>query len=324
MPLKNYGVLKARPIATMNSKDYGHLEIHLKADGKIDYRIALNVRSASIPPELRYIIHKDFIHPIVEEMDLVNLKEGITSKDDNPAIGIDYIRSNIFNYRKMKTASTISEGDNELYDIVDLYVERAMRTDDAMIYAFGEYWGPEPKTDAYFGFNPGRGIHDIHMNQGNAGRWVRDNGTFQDGAMLIHFPSLNQWTAFFTAFQSQSFYTDDDGNAINVEIDDVNAVVIIGALLNPSTGSQRISILNRVPRTVDLNGWKLTGMRDKAINLRGSIKPGEYLEVDVRRGALNLPDTGGTITLFDEEGAKIHGASYTTPDYAKKDHIRVF
>ena len=35
------------------------------------------------------------------------------------------------------------------------------------MYAFGERWGPEShKADQYFGFVPGNGVHDIHMNQG--------------------------------------------------------------------------------------------------------------------------------------------------------------
>ncbi|MCL2825404.1 MAG: DUF2278 family protein [Polyangiaceae bacterium] len=323
MPLKNYGLLKARPIDTKNSKDHGHLEIHLKADGDVDYRIALNVRSAATPSELYYLIHKDFVHPIVDDMGLENLKEGITSKSENPAIGIDYIRSNIFNVSKMKLAGTISQGDNELFDIVQLYVERAMKC-DAMIYAFGQYWGPENKKDDYFGFLPGRGIHDIHMNQGNAGNWAKDNGTYQDGALLIHFPLLKQWVSIFTAFQSQSFYTDDNGDVIDVAQDDVHAVVIVGALLNPSSGNQRVYLLNRVPRTIDINGWKLAGMKGNQLKLSGSMQPGEYLEVDVKKGALSLPSGGGVITLFDKSGAKIHGASYATPAYAMKDHIKVF
>ena len=58
--------------------------------------------------------------------------------------------------------------DNDLNEKIDAYVQRAMSDEDAMIYAFGETWGPENnKADKYFGFKPGRGIHDIHFNQGN-------------------------------------------------------------------------------------------------------------------------------------------------------------
>ena len=49
------------------------------------------------------------------------------------------------------------------------------------------------------------------MNQGNDGKYKKDNGVFQDGALIIAYPS-DKWIAFFFAFQSQSFDTDDKGN----------------------------------------------------------------------------------------------------------------
>jgi uncharacterized protein YukJ len=60
-------------------------------------------------------------------------------------------------------------------------------------------------------FTPGNGIHDIHMNQGNSGKWKRDNGVYQDGAIFIEYPR-DKWRAFFFAFQSQTFDTDNNGN----------------------------------------------------------------------------------------------------------------
>ena len=39
--------------------------------------------------------------------------------------------------------------------------------------------------DKIFGFLPGNGIHDIHMNQGNSSRFVRDDGVWQDGGLLM-------------------------------------------------------------------------------------------------------------------------------------------
>jgi uncharacterized protein YukJ len=60
-----------------------------------------------------------------------------------------------------------------------------------MVYAFGERWGPEPDNrDQYFGFKPGNGIHDIHMNQGNSEEFMKNDGVWQDGGMLLHFPLM--------------------------------------------------------------------------------------------------------------------------------------
>ena len=321
MPLESYGVLKAKPIRMVLAPKGTHLEIHLKA-GEQDYRVALNVKSQSTPAELRYLIHKDFVHPFVTG--LAGLKEGLTSKEENPSIALDYIRSNIFNHKKMKTAPGISEGDNELSDTIQLYVERAIKDNTAEIYAFGEYWGPSEKADTCFGFHPGQGVHDIHMNQGSAGKWARDNGTYQDGALLIHYPGTNQWSAIFTAFQAQSFHTDDSGNVLEVEQDDENKIYIISCLLNPQEGKRKITLLNRKNQDVAINGWQLAGQKGEALLLEGVIQPGEFKTLEVSDDIPRIPEEGGTISLIDNSGVKIHGVSYTTPDYAKKGYIKVF
>lgn len=44
--------------------------------------------------------------------------------------------------------------------------------EEALVYAWGRHWGPESTPDEYFGFVPGRGQHDIHMNQGTALRYT--------------------------------------------------------------------------------------------------------------------------------------------------------
>jgi len=59
----------------------------------------------------------------------------------------------------------------------------------------------------------GNGIHDIHMNQGNGGQYANDNGTYQDGALIIESPD-STCQVFFIAFQSQTFQTDDNGNPV--------------------------------------------------------------------------------------------------------------
>lgn len=52
------------------------------------------------------------------------------------------------------------------------------------------------------------------MNQGNVGQWKRDNGIWQDGGILIHFEQEDKWVGIFLAFQSQSWCTDENGDAI--------------------------------------------------------------------------------------------------------------
>ena len=81
-------------------------------------------------------------------------------------------------------AADVAPGpDNDLNEKLDAYVQRAMADELAMVYAFGEPWGAErTRPMIIFGFLPGNGIHDIHMNQGNPrGRFFSDNGPWQDG-----------------------------------------------------------------------------------------------------------------------------------------------
>jgi hypothetical protein len=197
----------------------------------------------------------------------------------------------------------------------------------ALVYAFGQRWGPEAARDKYFGFLPGNGIHDIHMNQGNVGRFVDDDGVWQDGGLLIQFPDQRQWTAVFLRFQSQSWHTDDRTGHAAASIDDPSQppgpglptpddphglVRIVAALVNPidSPEIERVLILNRAPHDVDVNGWALLDTNRAPLALSGVMNPGETRIVSVER-PFALSNKGGTISLVDEASRKVDGVSYT-------------
>jgi uncharacterized protein YukJ len=73
--------------------------------------------------------------------------------------------------------ATAPGSDNDLADKLDRFVARAAADPAARVCAFGQRWGPEQGTpDEVFGFAPGNGIHDIHMNQGNSQQFRRDDG----------------------------------------------------------------------------------------------------------------------------------------------------
>ena len=67
---------------------------------------------------------------------------------------------------------------------------------------------PEHQKNQYFHFTPGRGLHDLHMNQGSPQPHARDDGVWLDGGLFVRFPGAAT-VAFFFAFQSQSWQTDD-------------------------------------------------------------------------------------------------------------------
>jgi uncharacterized protein YukJ len=119
--------------------------------------------------------------------DLKELSAGFTTIDRVPGgLALDYIRANLFAPDKMFALPfDVPGSDNDLNEKIDYHVQRALAEEDAMIYAFGERWGSEPNTrDKYFGFKPGNGIHDIHMNQGSAEEFKKYNGVWQDGGII--------------------------------------------------------------------------------------------------------------------------------------------
>lgn len=65
--------------------------------------------------------------------------------------------------------------DNDLNNFIEKYMFKVIR-ENATVYIYGSKFGPENKKDKIFGFKPTNGMHNIHMNQGNSGRWKKDNG----------------------------------------------------------------------------------------------------------------------------------------------------
>jgi hypothetical protein len=230
--------------------------------------------------------------------------------------------------------------DNDLNEKLDHYVQRALADEEAVVYAFGEPWGPEAnKPDKYFGFRPGRGIHDIHMNQGNpappAGRaqWFADNGPWQDGGLVFQFPRQGQWVAVLLKFQSQAWHTDDRtgkplaAGELGEEPPPVHhipphmpptraqpdgLVRIVAALVNDvaSPEQETVTLLNTADRAIDLQGWALADKMKHRMPLSGTIGKGGTLTISVEK-PLELSNRGGIISLLDERGVKVHGVAYT-------------
>ncbi|SDN33677.1 Uncharacterized protein YukJ [Paenibacillus sp. yr247] len=215
MPIHSYGVLKCKAIdRRLGTNENPHFQVHVTSNNE-HFRIAINVKSQLSPSELLYCTIEHFQHVITAE--LPALPFGFTPLLSKPGHALDYIRSKLFDRRDMvPLAFDIPGRNNDLNEKLDSNIKRAMETEDAVLYAFGERWGPEHgKADKIFGFKLGNGIHDIHMNQGNSGSFTKDDGVYQDGGLLIHFPSEDRWFAVFLAFQSQSWHTDDrSGHAI--------------------------------------------------------------------------------------------------------------
>jgi len=165
------------------------------------------------------------------------------------------------------------------------------------------------------------------MNQGNVGQFVNDDGVYQDGGLLLHFPDQQQWTGAFMKFQSQAWHTDDvTGHRIGspspsptplpsptpTHEEPTGLLRIVAALVN-STQSPEIelvTLINTAPHEVSLDGWALLDTQKKRLTLSGPISSGGTRVVTIQP-PLALSNQGGVITLLDDNGLKVDGVSYT-------------
>ncbi|BBC31972.1 hypothetical protein SGFS_032660 [Streptomyces graminofaciens] len=336
MPLQSYGVLVARAVDTRREPrdDTPHYQIHLTDDQGTHYRASVNVKSQERPSELLYLVDEDFGHPVVTRLD--GLGSGWNALPPGPGgPNLDFVRGNLFDPAKMRTLPPHKEGaDNDLADIFDHYVNRAVADPTARLYLFGERFGPEPGIkDKVFGFLPGNGVHDIHMNQGNVGRFKKDDGVWQDGGLLIHFPDTDRWVGVFLAFQSQAWHTDDTtghtlpGGEPRPEQPGEQPVRIVAALVNPrgpAPERETVTLVNASPDPVDLTGWRILDTLGNAAPVtQGPLAAGASLLVPLSNGA-QLGNSGGRITLVDAGGLKVDGVSYTAQQAAREAWTVVF
>ncbi|MBG9468676.1 hypothetical protein ABE55_19420 [Bacillus thuringiensis] len=212
----NYGVLIGKvedthPDRNANNHHNPHYEVKVKTEQNKEYSVKINVRSKEAnSPDLLYYADEDFnaksitILPKMEsDFHKIDYHQGI-----NPDIALDYIRGNLFDPHKMQVVSFNKPGENnDLNEFIDKNMKKAKELNDsAIIYVYGTTF-------------PG-GIDNIHMMQGNSEIEVKENGTWHDGGFLLHFPTENKWVAYFLAFQSQSWCTDENGMPMPDSVDE--------------------------------------------------------------------------------------------------------
>jgi len=331
VPIHSYGVLKGRAVArVIEHDDRPHYQLHVRA-ARTDLRVAVSVRSRhNDAPELLFYVAENFRHPLTHL--LPDLPEGFhTLARQRGGLALDYIRCNLFDRQKMiRLPFDLPGEENDLNEKMEMYVRRALGNAGAVLYAFGSRWGPEiGRADEVFGFRPGNGIHNVHMNQGNPlDDHCADNGTYQDGALLLHYPARDRWIAIFLAFQTQAWHTSDrTGSPLmkrggNPEY----CVRIVAALVNPKgddTGRETVTLLNTTARPVDLRGWSLADRWKHRAPLTGVLPPAEAITVTLPPGVA-LGNEGGLITLLDPRGRKVHGVAYTRHQAQEPGRLIVF
>jgi uncharacterized protein YukJ len=320
MPLDNYGVWKAHPISyevERRGTRTPHLTLYFRDNGGPDYRAAINIKSGDQQESrLVYWVNEDMSgHPLVGG--LSKLKTGFERLDDKEpergGLRLDYIRGNLFDVNTGRVLEHDITGPNN--DIIDVLVPKVQQAinEGAVVYIFGER------------FDTNNGIHNVHMNQGNIRRYSGDDGVFQDGAFLFHFPETHKWVGIFLAFASQAVHTSENGgHAISrVTWKDLlpgdlveNSVAIHKAVVGPfgqgEDKKQSVILANLTNRKISLVRWRIRNSRwEQEVLPRNAALGAKATEVI---GVPNCPlsTDGDTITLLDRDGLKVAGVSYNS------------
>ena len=173
-----------------------HYEIWVKADR--DYRIAVNVRSVDGSNVLAFF-DPDFTAPTKLNLPTrAGGADGFTAIQVGPGgQGLDYLRDNLFPLDAMKPIPDAGAGVT-LANLLDAHVERAKADSQAKVLACGQFFRDQG-SDQTFHFSPELGVHDIHMMQGNGGKFADDNRVNGDGALFIRYTG-GETAALFVRF----------------------------------------------------------------------------------------------------------------------------
>lgn len=197
MPIPNYSVLKGDPVGPGQiSASNPHYRFDLRIASGGNLQVNVNVQSTD-GSEIRYQIANDF-SPI-DPAGLTSLPMDVMRLANTQSdLRLDYVLDKNADGTPMVDPSkmqTLDIGTNQLHNAVSSLLDQALADPNGMIYAFGSHYSQAGQA----------GMDNIHMNQGNPpGRFAKDNGSWQDGAILIELPGQTaRWIALFIAFQTQ-------------------------------------------------------------------------------------------------------------------------
>jgi uncharacterized protein YukJ len=317
------------------------------------WRIPVNVRSGD-PAKSLVIFHRAdplLSHPILENLSA--LPSGLTDlnrKSRSASNALDYSRAPLFDWPTGIALPPTAPGDNDdLQDVVSRELNN-LKASDGELIAFGSHFhdpAPKPGIDAEFGTKDG--MHDIHMNQGNALReHDEDNGVFNDGGLILRFP--DHVTGLFFRFKTQFLPTDANGNRIpgvSKEIPAATtppvvpppfipvpdepqptspAIYVERALVNPEgddVHKEVVVIGNTTTTPVDLTGWRIVDKNDLADTLNGvQLGAGASTLILLTGKGAQLSNKGGTIRLLNPAGVLVHAVSYSKADAVDSRYLR--
>ncbi|KAI1842649.1 hypothetical protein JX265_000307 [Neoarthrinium moseri] len=208
MTIPRYGVWRGTATKwepTQRDNDHGHITF---TDGESDdLDCAVDVKSKDSDSRIVFwdVVSFDSTHPLTQKLDqLAQGYHAITDHTSN-GLGLDYLKGKLVNVNQGRILDYQENGpDNDILDFLNPILNAAV-SQGADMYLFGSKYSSDD------------GIHDIHMNQGDAGRFAKENGVYQDGGMIFNFGSdgeMTGWQGVFLAFATQAEQTDSKGNAM--------------------------------------------------------------------------------------------------------------
>ena len=121
---------------------------------------------------------------------MLSQKNGIT--ECHKDLYLDYIRMKLFPHEKMIQMKGFDVTSIYLTEIIEKNVVQAMNNDDYEVIAFGRLYAN------------GKGLHDIHMNQGSVDKFRKNDALYSDGGLFFRNRRDDKITAVFIAFITQS------------------------------------------------------------------------------------------------------------------------
>jgi uncharacterized protein YukJ len=333
--INGYGTLRADLDRGVREDDQStpHLQIRVLDKTGQPWRIAVNVQSDTGSEVVYWLVDPLLDHPVLAG--LATLPTGFTPAARTPAAALDYVRAPLFDWRAgTALPASGSASADDLQDLLILHL-RQCKNAGGEVFAFGAKFDRNLRKpiDLEFGNTDGlHGIHDIHCNQGNTGRHAGDNGTLQDGGLILAHPDRH--VGLFLAFQTQRIPTTESGAAApqsrsvaelihgGAPASPVPAatgpVYLERALLNPAgddAGKEAVVLGNLANAAIPLDGWRLVDKNQRVTVIAGrTLDPGGSALITLDGTGAQLSNTGGNLVLLDPAGRQADAVVFTAAD----------
>ncbi|ROW03895.1 hypothetical protein VPNG_07297 [Cytospora leucostoma] len=339
MGISNYGLWKGTPLRWNGTaaRNHGHLTFTDSTDTSKTYEADVNIESSGKEKRLVYWLISSYDAQKPSTSQLQAQPQGFARQSGSDSLALDFLREKLVNVDSgvlLSHSNSDPEEKGDILSYLDPILDEAVSS-KATIYLWGSQYNDSDGTS---------GIHDIHMNQGSTGSFERENGTYQDGGIVIEFS--DRWEAVFLAFASQAVETDSKGDADGPTFaatlggestgatdrasQAAAGVVIEAAIVNPvgpddaPTGAQgeTVYLLNRSPEAQSVEGWTLGNEKGGSQKLKGKISANAKRAVAVT--GFRLSNRGGKIVVKNAQGETVSEVSYDEKKARKQGKLLYF